>query len=185
MPTITCPYCASTQELEVERNHGSQPDQTYDQECNACEKTYVFQVDVIFEFDTFRAPCMNGEPHNFEPTRTHPVSMTKMVCEWCDARRRPTADEMKVMMDAHEAKHPKIWALFSIDNEFNQPDNNLWAWWKDKPTVRQLADVLDVTFLTEIGCPIAGKLSHGGTHRHGNRDFRLEELSVGYQNQDM
>lgn len=32
----------------------------------------------------------------------------------------------------------KVWAIFSIENEYNQPKNNLIRLYKEKPTVRQL-----------------------------------------------
>lgn len=34
---------------------------------------------------------------------------------------------------------PFIWCLFSIANEHDQPDNNLVAWWAEKPTIDALA----------------------------------------------
>jgi hypothetical protein len=35
----------------------------------------------------------------------------------------------------------KIWALFSIDNEYDQPRNNLIAWWIEKPDPKTLMDL--------------------------------------------
>jgi len=32
-----------------------------------------------------------------------------------------------------------IWVLFSIANEYDQPDNNLEAWWFFKPSFTELA----------------------------------------------
>jgi len=34
----------------------------------------------------------------------------------------------------------KVWAIFSIENEYNQPENNLVKLYKEKPTVGQLND---------------------------------------------
>lgn len=36
----------------------------------------------------------------------------------------------------------EVWMLFSVDNNYDQPENNLVAWWKDKPTFDQLAKAL-------------------------------------------
>lgn len=33
----------------------------------------------------------------------------------------------------------QIWCLFSVDNNYDQPENNLVAWWKDKPSFDQVA----------------------------------------------
>ena len=35
----------------------------------------------------------------------------------------------------------EIWCLFSIDFEYNQPDNNLVVWWETKPDFSTLKSV--------------------------------------------
>lgn len=39
-----------------------------------------------------------------------------------------------------------IWCLFSIDNGYDQPANNLVAWWKEKPSLEVLASALNINF---------------------------------------
>lgn len=39
-----------------------------------------------------------------------------------------------------------IWALFSLDNLYDQPYHNLVGWWKDKPSLETLAKALGTTF---------------------------------------
>jgi len=36
----------------------------------------------------------------------------------------------------------KIWCLFSIANNYDQPRNNLVRWWSAKPTIEELARVM-------------------------------------------
>lgn len=36
----------------------------------------------------------------------------------------------------------KIWCLFSVENNYDQPDNNLVRWWSQKPTIETLAKFL-------------------------------------------
>lgn len=36
----------------------------------------------------------------------------------------------------------QIWALFSVDNNYDQPDNNLVAWWAEKPSFDTLAKAI-------------------------------------------
>ena len=43
-------------------------------------------------------------------------------------------------------KRKKIWCLFSIDNNYDQPDNNLVAWWSEKPSLFSLAKALELSF---------------------------------------
>jgi len=40
----------------------------------------------------------------------------------------------------------KIFALFSVDNNYDQPDHNLVAWWSEKPSIEELAKALGLTF---------------------------------------
>lgn len=39
----------------------------------------------------------------------------------------------------------KIWVLTSVANDYNQPENNLMAWWPQKPAAAQVAAALTVT----------------------------------------
>lgn len=34
---------------------------------------------------------------------------------------------------------PRIWCLFSVENNYDQPDHNLAAWWVTKPSLEKLA----------------------------------------------
>jgi hypothetical protein len=36
----------------------------------------------------------------------------------------------------------KIWCLFSVDNNYDQPEHNLVCWWQQKPTLECLAEIL-------------------------------------------
>ena len=38
------------------------------------------------------------------------------------------------------------WFLFSVDNNYDQPPNNLEAWWEEKPSLEILAYVLNIPF---------------------------------------
>jgi hypothetical protein len=67
----------------------------------------------------------------------------------------------------------KIWALLSIDNLYDQPENNLVAWWSQKPDLQQIQAVLH--YDKEYILPILD----GTTVRLSETDYRLEELSEG------
>ena len=38
-----------------------------------------------------------------------------------------------------------IWCLFSIENNYDQPDNNLEMWWSQKPSLEQLFGVFNIS----------------------------------------
>ncbi|QIG68158.1 hypothetical protein EVB55_223 [Rhizobium phage RHph_Y68] len=44
------------------------------------------------------------------------------------------------------SKAPTIYALFSVDNDFNQPTHNLVGWWLNKPTLEVIAKALGLNF---------------------------------------
>ena len=66
----------------------------------------------------------------------------------------------------------KIWCLFSIYNEYNQPDNNLEAWWSTKPDFHDIRKIIN-------NDPDAGKLSRGEEVRYGRTDYRIQEITEG------
>lgn len=45
----------------------------------------------------------------------------------------------------------KIWVLFSIANMYDQPINNMSAWWVNKPTCKTLGKVIVNATKVEIG----------------------------------
>lgn len=49
------------------------------------------------------------------------------------------------MAKQQESIKPKIWCLFSVDNNYDQPDHNLVAWWPVKPSLEVLFKTLGVT----------------------------------------
>lgn len=65
-----------------------------------------------------------------------------------------------------------IWCLFSIQNEYDQPQNNLEAWWSKYPTLNQVSDVIGKGFSV-------ADLWAGKTVRYGNTDYRIEEVKEG------
>jgi hypothetical protein len=38
----------------------------------------------------------------------------------------------------------KIWCLFSVDNNYDQPENNLVCWWQEKPSLETLFIILGI-----------------------------------------
>lgn len=64
-----------------------------------------------------------------------------------------------------------IWCLFSVENNYDQPQNNLVAWWKNKPQLETLAEALgrkfpgadddETIFIVNIWSQKTTKDSHG------------------------
>jgi len=86
-----CPYCDEL--IEIYDDECDDPSDNYENECSACGKMFIFTIDWTKESYTYKADCLNGSPHEWEPTKTYPISCTKMKCSMCNEHRTPTAEE--------------------------------------------------------------------------------------------
>lgn len=79
-------------------------------------------------------------------------------------------------------KDKQIWCLFSIDNNYDQPPNNLVAWWANKPTIFELAEIVGIELDTKRGDAKVGRLFKGEESRIDGADYRLELVKQGVVN---
>ncbi|GAF71220.1 unnamed protein product, partial [marine sediment metagenome] len=71
----------------------------------------------------------------------------------------------------------EIYCLFSVDNEYDQPSNNLVCAWEKKPDLDGLGKALEYGFphaSDEITLGIVG-IWKGEDIRLGDTDYRLEQ----------
>lgn len=76
----------------------------------------------------------------------------------------------------------KVWALFSIENEYDQPDNNLEGLFHHKPTFEELAKFVTgktLTELSESGLIKVVEILKGEATVWGSFQYRLREIEVG------
>ena len=75
----------------------------------------------------------------------------------------------------------KIWCLFSIDNNYDQPDHNLCAWWSGKPSFQMLAKELNLVFpgVSDEQTLLIVNLWQGMRVEHCQVQFRLREIGEG------
>lgn len=90
---VECPYCGEWQEINHDDGYGYGEDETYQQECRDCGKTFVFTTGILYVYSSEKADCLNGKNHNYQPTSTFPKKYTKMRCTMCDDERQPTIEE--------------------------------------------------------------------------------------------
>lgn len=64
-----------------------------------------------------------------------------------------------------------IWALFSVLDDFGQPDNNLEAWWHKKPNFDEIARF--------VGVEIAEKVLKDEEISHSFVTYRLRKIEEG------
>lgn len=77
----------------------------------------------------------------------------------------------------------KIWCLFSIANNYDQPQNNLERWWSQKPSIEQLGKYMACPLDTADDEDVVKvvNLWQGQTVRfsHNDTDYRLEVVPEG------
>lgn len=73
----------------------------------------------------------------------------------------------------------KIWALFSIKNNYDQPENNLVAWWVNKPSFEVLANAIGVEVDHEIGNEKVGRILKGQQSCIFETYYRLDHIKEG------
>ena len=95
MKDINCPYCGHGQDVCHDDGFGYAEDEAHEMECYECEKMFVFNTMISFNYEANRADCLNGGSHSWEPIPTSPSQYAKMRCGNCGEKRMPTADEMK------------------------------------------------------------------------------------------
>jgi len=90
---VQCPYCNSWQEINHDDGVGYEEDEIHSQDCRDCDKTFAFRTEISLDYESYEAPCMNGDPHDYSPTITAPKWATKMRCSHCEKERPLTEDE--------------------------------------------------------------------------------------------
>ncbi len=89
-----CPYCDAKVEICHDDGYGYDEDEFFQQECGSCGKSFVFETSILVVHETFKADCLNGEPHKFKKTITFPPKYARMRCSTCGTERKCTDEEM-------------------------------------------------------------------------------------------
>lgn len=93
MSDMECPYCGADQEVCHDDGAGYDESVLHEHTCSECDKTFVFSTSISFYYDPQKADCLNGAPHKYKMTSTHPRMFSKMRCSDCGEERTPTAEE--------------------------------------------------------------------------------------------
>lgn len=98
MSDTNCPYCGAGVEINHDDGYGYEEGQIHQQDCHACEKTFV-----LFHYETHKADCMNGGEHNYKEVKQYgwPEPRTLLRCEDCEHETLPTPSN-----DQHEGREP-------------------------------------------------------------------------------
>jgi uncharacterized Zn-finger protein len=83
MNDITCPYCEAV--FECDDYYEYDDSELFEQECPKCEKIILVEYEIWPSFDTFKAPCKNGEEHLLIDIHGSPIEYYKYRkrCKYC------------------------------------------------------------------------------------------------------
>ena len=78
-----CPYCDADQEYCNDEGFGQ--DETWEEECTECGKTYLLTGRYVEEYSAARADCLNGGEHDYRPIKGYPEEwfIGKYRCRQC------------------------------------------------------------------------------------------------------
>ncbi len=103
MKDLKCPYCNHEQDIDTDNSENYLEDMIHNQQCSNCEKYFAFTTSISFYYTPNKADCLNGSEHKWDATHTFPKEYTEMRCDDCGESRKPTPEEMKVIMvEKHE-----------------------------------------------------------------------------------
>ncbi len=90
MRDIECPYCGAGVDINHDDGAGYAESEIHQQECPACEKTFIFTTTVSFHYSPEKADCLNGVEHSYEKTKTYPVQYVRLRCTVCGDEKPAT-----------------------------------------------------------------------------------------------
>lgn len=89
----TCPYCGAGVNICHDDGYGYSEDDQHQQQCRACEKTFVYTTAIHFSYRADKADCLNGAEHSYEKTKTWPAEFARLRCTSCgDEKPLPGAE---------------------------------------------------------------------------------------------
>jgi len=89
MSDVECPYCNSTQEINHDDGYGYAEDETHDQECGDCGKTFQYTTELSLNYTVKCQP----DDHIFEWWgHRHPLMWGCTRCNYFE-RREATKNE--------------------------------------------------------------------------------------------
>jgi len=80
MKDVKCPYCGHEQNVDHE---DVDEGQLNEDQCQECEKYFVYDMSILITYEAHKADCLNGSPHEYEKTLTIPAEYARMKCTQC------------------------------------------------------------------------------------------------------
>lgn len=94
MSDVRCPYCKAEIELCHDDGFGVEEDKLYQEDCEICNKRFVYRTYITLNCFTQKADCLNDAEHDYQIT--HPLVSTRLLCTMCGEEKpnaHPPADQ--------------------------------------------------------------------------------------------
>lgn len=87
MSTLECPYCNHRQDADHDDGYGFTEDRAHDMSCEECRKKFVFYTSITYNYETHKADCLNGSPHDFQTVIKMFGEQNIERCTMCEEER--------------------------------------------------------------------------------------------------
>ncbi|WCE67932.1 hypothetical protein PL335_06190 [Sulfitobacter faviae] len=94
MTDMRCPYCEAECEVCHDDGAGYAEEVRHVHECHECDKVFVFETVITFEYHPYPTECLSDGSHEWEPSFTFPIEHTRGVCKHCHTERKATPEDM-------------------------------------------------------------------------------------------
>lgn len=98
---VECPNCEQWVDIDHEDGYGYTEGVKHSQQCPECDYTFVYTTHISFDYESVKSECLNGGDHDWCKQITYPKEYTLMECCDCGETRKPTKDEMLLIMNDH------------------------------------------------------------------------------------
>ena len=65
MSDLECPYCGAELDLCHDDFFGYDEDSAHEMQCYECDKNFVFNMHISYDYVPEKADCLNGSTHRF------------------------------------------------------------------------------------------------------------------------
>lgn len=90
---LECPYCGDGLDVNHDDGFGYREDVKHEMQCSTCDKYFVFETSISYDYEPSQADCLNGEPHKEILIKTYPTEYSKIRCKDCGETRECTPEE--------------------------------------------------------------------------------------------
>ena len=83
---VDCPYCGEPQEINHDDGNGYDENETHQQQCSDCDKTFIFTTSISYYYEAEKADCLNDKEHTFEKISRYPMVLFGKIgirCSQC------------------------------------------------------------------------------------------------------